>query len=310
MDTIKLKLKKEVVPNINLMSEIPQFLSSISFDGLAYNIPTIKGYLKNFKVKITPDSLIIGDASLTKFHLGNNISMMGRSETRKAIENVCDILHLPIEKSEVINFHFGKNIMLNYDANLYLPYFGNYNHFKRLEQPHGINYKQYNKEFIVYDKIRELKHFREVIPPMYQNRFVLRLESKYKRQICNQFNKPIITANLLYDEDFYTLVNDKWQQDYLGIDKIKNIKIDMQNIKTKREMSLLGVLSLVQLEGGKLTALQNLKERYSKNELTKKQHFDLKKLIEESTKMKLQTIESDLIIELNQKVKEAVKYYV
>ncbi|MBK9671492.1 MAG: hypothetical protein IPO70_04405 [Bacteroidetes bacterium] len=116
-------------------------------------------------------------------------------------------------------------------------------------------------------------------------------------------------GDLLYDENFYMLVNDDWYNDYLSIDKLKKSKIDMKKVTTKEQFKLLGVLSLVEKEGGKAQAIQNLKERYLKGELTKKQNFDLKALIEQSSNMKLQTVESDLIIELNQKVKESVKYY-
>ena len=138
---------------------------------------------------------------------------------------------------------------------------------------------------------------------------MIRLESRFENNLCRQFNRQGITAGLLYDEDFYIQVNDDWYKDYLNIDKLKKYKIDMQQVTTKEQLKLLGVLSLVQLEGGKTQALQNLKERYLKGELKKKQHYDLKALIEQSSTMKLQTIDSDLILELNQKAKEAMKYY-
>jgi len=201
-------------------------------------------------------------------------------------------------------------IFLKNDTSLYLPYLGQIKCFKRLEQPFGINYKQTNKEFVIYDKIREVKHHREALHPMYKDRFMIRLESRYERQLCKEFKRHSIIASLLYDELFYMHVNDCWYNNYLSIDKIKINKIDMKQITTKRQMALLGVLSLVQREGGKTQALQNLRERYLKKELTKKQHHDLKVMIEQSSQMTLQTVESDLIIELNQKVKEAVKFYV
>jgi len=309
MDTISLTLRKEQVPNIDLLAEVPLYLTSVSSDGISYGKPTINGKLGSFDVTINEDRFKIRNASLTKYSLGNSLSTMGRSDIKQAFEKMSDTLHLPIEKAEVQKFHYAKNIMLNNNVSLYLPYLGNYTRYNRLEQPFGINYKQTHKEFALYDKIRETKHHREPIPAMYKDRYMIRLESRFENNLCKYFNKPSITAALLFDEDFYIHVNDDWYKDYSGIDKLKKQKIDMQQVTTKEQMKLLGVLSLVQMEGGKMQALQNLKERYLKGELKKKQHYDLKALIEQSSKMKIQTVDCDLILELNQKVKEAVKYY-
>jgi len=309
MDTISIILNKERVPNINLLMETPQYLTSVSSEGISFGKPMISGKLNNFNVIICEDKIKIKDASLTKYLYGNNLTTMSRASIKQALEKMSDALHIPIKKAEVLKFHYAKNIMLNHNVSLYLPYLGQNTSYKRLEQPSGINYKLHNKEFVIYDKIKELKYHREPIHPMYQNRNVIRLESRYEKQLYKEFNLSSITANMLYNEEFYMIINDKWYCDYSNIDKLKINKIDMEQVTTKRQMELLGVLSLIELQGGKVQALLNLKERYIKKQLTKKQHYDLKALIEQSSQMKLQTIESDLIIELNQKVNEAIKYY-
>ncbi|WP_346237688.1 hypothetical protein ABDK00_001240 [Niabella insulamsoli] len=80
-------------------------------------------------------------------------------------------------------------------------------------------------------------------------------------------------------------------------------------ITTKEQMKMLGVLSLVEMQGGKMAALQNINERYKTKHLTKKQAHDLKTLVNQSASLKLQTKESDLVLELDSKIKEAVKYF-
>lgn len=309
MDTIGLTLRSDVVPNIDLMAEIPLNLTSITYDGLSYGKPTVNGKFHNFDVSINEHRIKIGNASLTKYYLGNSLSMIDRSSIKQAIEKMSDGLHLPIEKADVNKFHFAKNIMLQNDVSLYLSYLGKSGRYNRLEQPFGINYKLTGKEVAIYDKIRETRYRREPLHPLYNERYMMRIESRFEQNLCKHFNRPYITAKTLYDENFYIMVNDEWYKDYLSIDKIKTTKIDMQQVRTKEQMKLLGVLSLVQLEGGKTQSIQNLKERYLKRELTKKQYYDLRGLIEQSSTLKLQTIESDLIVELNQKVKESVRYY-
>lgn len=309
MDTIGLTLRSDVLPNIDLMAEIPLHLTCITYDGLSYGKQTVNGKFHSFDVSINEHRIKIGNASLTKFFLGNNISMMDRSSIKQAIEKMSDALHLPIEKADVNKFHYARNIMLQNDVSLYLPYFGNSGKYKRLEQPFGINYKITGKEIAIYDKIREARYKREPLHPFYKDRYMMRIESRFENNLCKHFNRTFITSKTLYDEDFYMMVNDEWYKDYLSIDKIKTTKIDMQQVRTKEQMKLLGVLSLVQLEGGKTQSLQNLKERYLKDELTKKQYYDLKALIEQSSSLKLQTVDSELIKEINQKVKESTQYY-
>jgi hypothetical protein len=309
LDTIGLTLRSDVVPNIDLMAEIPLHLTSITYDGLSYDKPTVNGKYYNFDVSINENRIKISNASLTKFILGNSLSMMDRSSTKQAIEKMSDDLHLPIEKADVNKFHYAKNIMLKNDVSLYLPYLGKSGRYKRLEQPNGIYYKITGKEVVIYDKIKETKQNREPMHPMYNDRFMMRIESRFNHNLCKHFNRASITASTLYDENFYMMVNDEWYKDYLSIDKIKTTKIDMQKVRTKEQYKLLGVLLLVNEQGGKVQAFQNIKEMYLKKELTKKQYYDLRGLIEQSSSSKLQTIDSDLMIELNQKVKESVRYY-
>jgi hypothetical protein len=310
MDTISMTLYKQSVPNTDLMAEISPYLTSISGEGISYGIPTIYGKLKNLDISITNQKINIKNGSLSKYFVGNNIVELSRSGTQKAIECLSDTLHLPIEKAIVKKFHYGINVMLANPPEMYYNYLGNCGKYSRLSQPNGINYKARNREFTLYDKIKEVKHHRGPIPPLYKNRHILRLESRFNNGINQYFNKAQIEANLLFNEDFYTEIIKDLNNTYQQINKIKTFKIDMTEITTKKEMQRLGVLSLIELEGGLLQALENIKERYKNGQLTKKQHFDLKVLYTESSKMKLQTMESPLIIELNQKIKEKFKYYI
>lgn len=313
MDTIGLILKRESVPNTNLLSEIPKHLTELYNDGeivKQFGIETINGKLGDFKVNITANKIKISGASLQKFIDGNSISPFGKSRINQAFEKLGDTLHLPIKNNgEMFMFHFAKNVSLKYEPNLYLPYLGNYARFKRCEQPNGLNYKVENREFAIYNKIKELKYHREPIPPIYVNSNIMRLENRYHRQITKYFNRALITPNNLLEDGFYINLNNDLAKTYLTIDKLKKIKIDMENITTKKEYEKLGVLSLIEMQGGKLEALKEIEERYKKGKLTKKQAFDLRHLIKQCSTLKIQTIESELITELNQKVKESIEYF-
>lgn len=310
MDTISIRLGIEQAGNTNLLATIPKYLENrkAGLDEQTGN-KWITGRLANLKVIVTKNAVVVKDGSLTKYYLGDNLKMLSRGDIQRAFENISDTLHLPMNKADVKRFHFGKNLMVNCNAALYLAHLGSNGRYIRLEQKTALNYKITCRELCIYDKMAEMKYRRDLIPPLYDGRNVIRYEKRYLQNIAKYFKQECITVETLYDEPFYmALVND-WYSDYLNIQKQKIFKIDMSTITTKEQMKMLGVLSLVERQGGKLAAFENIKERQIKKELTKKQAHDLKELIEQSLKLKLQTKESDLIIELNSKMKDAVKYF-
>ena len=313
MDTIGLILKKEQVPSINFMEEIPPHLDILSNEGIPiiskFGVPTIHGRCRNMQVSISANSFYIGKGSLQKFATGNNVSPIGRRGVINAIEEIQDILHLPLMKASVKSFDFAKNIITKYEPKIYFPYLGNMQYHTRLVQPTTINYKNATREFCTYDKIKELKSHREVVPPLYANLNLLRMEWKLQRDILKYFNLPLLTPQSLTDEDFYVRLCNDFYKTYLSIDKLKKYKIDMKNITTKEQLKKMGVLSIIQMQGGKLEALESINERLQMKELTRKQASDLRLLINECSKLVIATEPSELILELDQKVKESIHNY-
>lgn len=312
MDTLGVRWKKENLPNTNFLKEIPIYLTDVFNNGdpvSSYGVPMVNGKLKGFKVSITDEWVVLKDSSLQKFAHIDNISPFSKSMIKSALELLSDTIHLPLSQADVFKFHYAIPITLKYDPSLYLNYFGNLGHFKRNTQSSGINYQIANREFCIYDKIKELKSHREYIPPIYQNSNLMRFEYRYNRNLCKHFNLPRITALTLTDRNFYINLNNELYQTYKNIEKLKKIKIDMETITTKKQYEKLGVLSLIEAQGGVLNAIAEINERHKKGKLSKKQAFDLRSLVRECSQMKLQTIESDLILELNQKMKESIRFY-
>lgn len=309
VDTISIRLGIEQAGNIELLACIPACLQDVSEHIFEGGKIAITGRLKNLKVSVTDNAVTVKDGSLTKWYLGDNLKMLSRGDIEKAFTKMSDTLHLPMNKADVKRLDFGKNIMLAHSVNAYLPYLGSNGRYTRLEQKTALNYKITGRELCVYDKIAEMKSRGDVPSRLYAGRHVFRYEKRYLQGIAKYFNREIVTVETLYDETFYMgLVND-WYKDYQSIQKQKTFKIDLSMITTKEQMKMLGVLALVEQQGGKLAAFENIRERQTKRELTKKQAHDLKELIDQSLKMKLQTKESDLIIELDNKMKDAVKYF-
>ena len=308
MDNISLILTKDKAPNTDLLGEIPLYLSNVS-EHYFENGLSLTGRVGNMKVNVNEHRVKIGDASLCKYYLGDNLKVMCRSDIKNAIQKLSDAIHLPLYNAEIKNFEFGKNIITKYQPQTYFRYLGNKPHSNRFEQKNSLYYSQNSTQFIGYDKILEYKKSGGIIPALYQNCHLLRLEKRYQKNIAKYFNCASLTASMLYDETFYTNIIKDWYNDYQKIHKIQLIKIDFDMINTVTKYKLLGVLELIRLQGGELEAITNLSEAFKKGEITKKQKHDLHQLIKDATSNKLYTKQSDEILELDNKVNESVKYY-
>lgn len=309
MDTINIRLSREQAGKVDLMASVPALLKNVKYGEDEAGKNWFIGRVDSFKVVVNDNAVSVKDGSLTKYYFGNNLKIMGRSDIEKAIQKLSDELHLPFARADVKALHFGKNISVKYPVSLYLPYLGNNGRYIRLEQKTALNYKITGRELCIYDKKAEMKHRGDFLQELYKNCQVLRYEKRYLQNISKYFNCQSLKVANLYDESFYINLVKDWYNDYLKIQKQKTVLIDMEMITTKEQMKMLGVLSLVERMGGKFAAIQNISERYKTGKLTKKQAHDLKELVRQSTGLKMQTKNSDFVIELDSKMKQAVKYF-
>ena len=306
-----MRLKYEEVKGIDLLQEVPCRLSNTSEhyfnDG---NNISISGYLDNLKVGVTEYGVKIKDNSLCKWYLGDNFQTLTRGDTKRAIEKLSDLLYLPIEKADIFRIDLAQNIIMNHDLSIYYNHLGTMQYYSRLEQPKGLYYQNKKRLLVFYNKVADYKSKGLQIPEMYKNRQVLRYELRYKTEILKQFNLPELKAETLYNEAFYMQIIDKWYQEYQQIKKIRDaIKFDYTMIKTKRQYQLQSILYYVNMKGGELEALQEISEAYKMGELSKKQAHDLRVQIRQACNSELFTCKSDVIAELDKKIKESVRFY-
>ncbi len=311
-DNIDLSLQREQAGCIDLLAEIPLLLektSEHSFnDGESV---TISGFIDNLKVNVTEKRVKIIENSLCKWYLGENFQTLSRGDTKRAIEKMSDLIHLPMQKADVTRIDLAQNFIVKLETPVYYNHLGLLQYYSRLEQNRGLYYNNNNRKLIFYDKVAEYKHKNLPVPEMYQNRNVLRYEMRFTRQLLKQFNTAHLRAEKLYDEQFYINIINRWYDEYKNINKIRNQNnIDFTMIDTKEKLKLQGVLLLIHQQGGEIEFYKSISEAQKKGELTKKQAFDLRNLIKEAGKSKLLTSESDVITELDKKIKEAVKFYV
>jgi len=308
-DTINLKLPIEEAGGVDLINDLSGRLSGISKTVFDNGNEVITGYMGSMKVRVSAQAVKIVDTSLCKWFLGDNLQGLSRGDTRRAIEKISDLLHLPMDRAEVTRIDIAQNFIMKHDKTVYFNHLGRLQYFNRFQQNNGLYYSNTNKALVFYEKIHEQNEKGQPIPVMYQGREVLRYEQRYKRRLLHCFNRPELRASVLHDPVFYTELVNRWKSDYEKIKKINDIQIDYSMIKTKKDQANQAILFYVTQRGGELQVINEIREAYKRGELTKKQAHDLRQQVEAACKSDVMTSSSDVIQELDKKVKEAARFF-
>jgi len=319
-DNVDFKLSILDNLGVDFLKETPKYFD-VTRETNFENGYAISGILRNdndsnYKIIVSNRGVTIKDGSLCKYYLGDNFKTLGRSEAQQAIEKLSDTLHLPIDKAKINRIDVAQNFIVKHPAQVYCNYLGMLKDSTRSEVGNGrggIETLYYRKRLGVlafYNKIKEQTDKRQPIPDLYQNRNVLRYEQRHTSRLPQTFNVERVTAQMLFDENFYIKVIDEWKSNYLNIDKINDISLNFEAMKGKKDLQKMGVLALVQMRGGKLNILNEINAALKMGTLTKKQAYDMRAEVDEACKLNAGlTVKSDAIAELDKKVKEAVNFY-
>jgi len=308
-DNIDMRLCIEEAPGVNLLNDIPARLTRQSVTRFSDGAVSITGYLESVKVRVSAQTVKVIDSSFCKWFLGDNFQGLSRGDTRQAIEKLSDLLLLPMDRAAVTRIDVAQNFIMRHEKAVYFDHLGGLQYFNRFQQNNGLYYSNSNKTLLFYEKVHEQTIKGQPIPEMYQGRQVLRYEQRYKRRLLQCFNLPELRASLLYDPVFYSDIVNRWRSEYEKIKKINDIQINYNMVKTKKDQALQAILFYVTQRGGELQVVNEIREAYKKGELTKKQAHDLRKQVEEACKAKAFTCSSDVIQELDKKVKESARFY-
>lgn len=307
-DTINFRLTKDE-SDTDFLTETRRYLQNVGEHCFAGGNTVFTGDLNGYKVSVNGYQVKVKDCSLCKWYLGDNFKEMTRGDTKQAVEKLSDLLHLPMYKAAVTRLDFALNIITKHPTDVYFGHFGTLNHYKRLVQPYGVYYCQNTEKFVLYDKVKEQRKAGVVIPELYQNRNVLRIEQRYLNRIGDRL-KTAVKGETLYNETFYNSLLYRWRDTYNGITKINDVTLNFSVMKTKKDLNRLGILALIERFGGQVEFLALITEAQKRGILSKKQAYDLRTAVNEAMKTNERITEpNEVITELDGKVKRAVRFY-
>lgn len=312
-DTVHLLLTRYDVPNIDFYSETASYLedprefpSRRSREGYGYT-----SNIGNLKIKILDDELTV-KGSLCKWWLGDNMQSMTRTDAKEAIGWLSEELHLPMEQAKVTRLDIGCNIITKHTPTIYLNSLGSRQHSRRVPQEHGLYYHRSDWQTLCfYDKIREQKKNRDRIPAQYQDKNVLRYETRYIKDIASHLNMEAINGATLSDDAFCDSMERLLLENYNAIKKIKRSKFEYE-MKSVRDLRNMGVLFLVEQAGGLNDFVRMIDTMRKQGKITSKQAYDMKKEVTEACCGKYTSkfvVQNEEIDELDKAIFEAAKFY-
>ena len=304
-DTVTMKLSVHESGGVSFLEETSQYLEDIS----TYErrgVFGLVGKVGGLTVSLDEGAARVTKGSLCKWHLGDNVQELDRTETRRAVERLSDTLHLPMERAAVTRFDVGHNLFMQYPPEVYFRHLGELRYSRRLEEPSGVYYKQGSGRLVFYDKAREARAAGGYVPEVCRTEHILRYERRFSNRLSHYLQVPRVTAADLGEEGFYCRAGGLWLQSYNAIRKINLITINPETMRSRKEFDKAARLALVEKVGGEAAMLEQIREMQARGDITKKQAYDMRKAVKEACiSGKGLTVQSDVITELDMKIAEA-----
>lgn len=308
-DTVYFKINQRDVGGVDFLAEIPLYLERVGqhyFDG----VPVISGMIDNLRVTASQHQVKVKDGSLCKFYFGDNYQTMNRHDVQLAIEELSDRLHLPMWNANITRLDIAQNIIMKYPVEVYFNHLGLLSRAQRLQQPSGLYYNFRGGQYCFYDKNREQKVHNEPIPPLYQNRNVLRVELRYLQRLPQRLNRLEVKGATLFDEMFINGLIHQWRDGYRAIQKINDVSINFEIMKGKKELNRIAIAYYVEQQGGELAFYAQIKEGQKRGELSDRQAYDLREAVKSACSLRDGvTTKNEAIQELNTKIDQAARMY-
>ena len=270
---------------------------------------SFSGYLGNYQVSSFNRGISL-KGSLAKYHLGDNFQTLSRQSVLEAIECLSDNLGLNVSEAEVKRVDLAENLIMNHQHQAYYDLLGECSRFKRLEQPKSIYYKNGSKQSIFYNKVAEGRYKGLSLPKVWDNKQVLRYEYRLMKKPHEQLDMPVLTAQSLYDENVYMKMINAWYKHYQSINKIR-LQCFTKDIMN--DCKLLGrqlMLKGLEAYGGEQELLKLIDRASHEGKFNNRtQAGRLKQKILTISNDDILTEESELMTELDEKVKQVKQFY-
>lgn len=305
-DTINLWLPYDCMGWVNT-SAIEQSLEHLTIQEKEESI-SVSGLLNGvYQVRLSEQGIRL-NGSLAKFFLSDNFNTLTRADTKRAIEKLSDELKVPISKAKVRRIDFSTNFLMKYSPEAYYNHLGESQYYLRTPFGKSLYYSNKQRKKLFYNKVAEGKKKGYTIPQVWEGKNVLRYELRYTSRIKEQLKENEILADKLFSESFYQKMVNNWFKEYELIDKINKFNMNITEINTPKDfLKLLQVAAIGII--GQDEVINKIEELRKIGVFEKPEYYSrLKSNIKDLSNLSSITEESELIRELNKKIKNTTKY--
>lgn len=306
-DTLHLWLPALSIGEDSFTERVPALLNNTTIHTKADGLQYFTGSILGMSVSVSNSGISL-KGSLCKSYLNDNFKTLTRQDTQRAIEQLADILILPIHQADVKRIDFAQSFTMNNEPESYYPFLGASQHYKRLMQPKSIYYQNKMRTKLFYNKIAEGKSKGEVIPEIWLNKHILRHELRYTSRLPQQFNKSTLQAKELSTEPFYLDMVGRYINEYKSIQKNSTINFNLESMKQPKDFfTQLLLLKINEIgQNNVLELVEQLKAQkvFAHPEYYSRLKADIKKLC----KTEEVTESADLITELDKKINQVKEY--
>jgi hypothetical protein len=306
-DSVNMWLPIEMIGSLDLTKTLENLIGYTEHqkdNGQHY----VSGHLKNYKVIISEQGVSL-KGSLAKYFLPDNFHTLTRSDSARAFEKMSDELYLPIEKANVSRIDFAQNLLMDFEPEAYYNYLGDCQYYNRQSQAKSLYYSNGLRQKVFYNKVAEGKAKGLNLPDIWNGQNVLRYEIRFTSRLPKQFNRSEIKVSNLSDEQFYMTIFDKWQTEYEAINKLHSINFNLSDMNSPKDFwKQINLLAINMIGQDKI--MQEIENLRHQKAFDKPEYYSrLKKEIKELCKTPEMTNKSDLVTELDRKIKASKKNY-
>lgn len=273
-------------------------------DGQMY----VSGYLKNYKVNISEKGVSL-KGSLAKYYLDDNFHTLNRSDSARAFEMMADELSLPIQKAKVSRIDIAQNLLMEFEPEAYYNFLGECPYYQRQPQSKSLYYTNGLRQIVFYNKIAEAKAKGLSLPDVWSGQNVLRYEMRFTSRLPKQFKQSEITASTLYDEKFYMAIYNKWLAEYEAINKLHSINFNLSDMNSPKDFwKQLNLFAIDMIGQDKI--MQEIENLRHQKAFDRPEYYSrLKREVADLCKTPEMTASSDLVKELDKKIKSLKRHY-
>ena len=303
VDTVHIYMPPEHLNHIDPLAEYPQVLKNWEAPTKADGCRYIRGSLRSLKVSASDTGIRI-KGSLPKFLYNQNVSVLTRHELYIAIEEISSLLGVNVHKGIVARLHFGATLKTCCEPLTYFRclerarYYTHRNIFQTT-----LYYSNGRRQIAIYDKVKEARKKRILIPKSYQGSNLLRIECKLESSPGEYLQKEPLHVADLWSKSVFNMMVEYWLNSYMKIKKVSDLNFDTACIKQPDDVTdYLAILGIEAL-GGVEKAKEMVDELKSRNALKRREYYSrVKRKIDNLAKRATGNQPNGLIVELNEKV--------